>query len=227
MTGSLSRDVKDLIEEFFRLELIVMTQTDRSKSPNPKPGTETTTEHQSPSVSQPTAFLKDHANRFKTKIMSQNLLSTQNIQPNINLLTSSPYIKTPSSQWNSSRNNIVILANASAIELYFLLVEDDADAEKLCIKCSEKFLLTLSLSETIIQAPLIASCIQVLARLALKFPKLAQTSVKHLADFLLDPSPILFKQYKYIADKLTTKNDLNQTGPKSPNGTRGISNKFF
>ncbi|CAF0782495.1 unnamed protein product [Brachionus calyciflorus] len=221
VAGSLSRDVKDLIEEFFRLELIVMTQADRSKSPGGKLNVDHVprSEHSSPSVASPAAFFKDRANRFKTKLMSQNLLSAQSNQPVINLLPSSPYIKTPSSQWNSSRNNIVILANASAIELYFLLVEDESDAEKLCIKCSEKFLLTLSLSETIIQAPLIASCIQVLARLALKFPKLAQTSVKHLTDFLLDPSPILFKQYKHIIDKLIVKNDQNQVGTKSSNGT--------
>lgn len=216
------RDIKDLIEEFFRLELIVMPQSDRNKPSNPKTETDFTLTS-TPNVSSPTAFLKDNAKRFRTKLIPQSMLSSLNNHSNgINLLPSSPF-KSSSSQWGTNRNNVIILANASAIELYFLLVEDEIDAEKLCIKCSEKFLLTLSLSETIIQAPLIASCIQVLARLALKFPRLAHISVKHLADFLLDPSPILYKQYKHIADKLITKNELKT---KFPNENKGKVKKI-
>lgn len=190
-----------------------MPQSDRNKSSNTStdinPKTETdSTLTSTANISSPTAFIKDNAKRFKTKLIPQSMLSSVNNNSNvINLLPSSPF-KSSASYWSINRNNIIILANASAIELYFLLVEDDIDAEKLCIKCSEKFLLTLTLSETIIQAPLIASCIQVLARLALKFPRLAHISVKHLADFLLDPSPILYKQYKHIADKLITKNEM-------------------
>jgi hypothetical protein len=120
------------------------------------------------------------------------------------------------SQWQSAKNNLVIMANAAAIELYFLCVEDEQDAEKLCTKCSEKFFINLSLSETIMQAPLIASCIQVLGRLALKYPSLAKTSVKYLTDFLTEPSPILLKQYKHIIEKLTHQKGGGGGGAKSP-----------
>ncbi len=125
-----------------------------------------------------------------------------------------------SSPWNSTKNNLIILANSAAIELYFLCIEDDIDAEKLCIKCSEKFFINVPLSETILQAQLIASCIQVLGRLALKYPLLSKTSVKHLTDFLTEPSPILLKQYKHIIEKLTAKSNIannnNPDGLKSP-----------
>lgn len=48
---------------------------------------------------------------------------------------------------------------------------------------------------------------KVLGRLALKYPNLAKISVRHLTDFLTEPSPILLKQYKHIIDKLTLKSD--------------------
>lgn len=165
----------------------------------------------------PGAFINHHANRFKYKFMSQQHGSSGSS-------TSSPLTlpgsggKISSSSWTTARNNSIILANAAAIELYFLCVEDEQDAEKLCTKCSEKFFLNLSLTETIAQAPLISSCIQVLGRLALKYPNLSKISVRHLTDFLTEPSPILFKQYKYIIEKLNTLKGANNNGagPKSP-----------
>lgn len=199
-----------------------MSQSDRNKSPNSKKENDSNITS-TPNLSSPTKFLKDNKKRFKNKLIPQNLLSSlNNHYVGLNILPSSTY-KSNSSQWTNSRNNIVILANASAIELYFLLVEDENDAEKLCVKCSEKFFLPLTLSETIIQAPLIASCIQVLARLAIKFSRLAHISVKHLTDFLLDPSPILYKQYKHIADKFLSSNF--DTKKNSSNEAKGKINK--
>lgn len=152
-------------------------------------------------IKSPSAFLHHHANRFKSKLIPQ---------PVATLAT--PYNTTlkPSLTWNTAKNSLIILANAAAIELYFLCVEDDHDAEKLCTKCSEKFFLNLSLTETISQAPLIASCIQVLGRLALKYPNLSKISNRHLTDFLTVPSPILLKQYKHIVEKLNTLKPSNQ-----------------
>jgi hypothetical protein len=173
-------------------------------------------------VTSPASFLNHHANRLKSKIASGSSaasgslggssgLSTLVSNTSASLSQTSPILggskHAPAwtSHWNTQRNNLIILANASAIELYFLCIEDESDAEKLCTKCSEKFFLSMSLSDTILQAPLIASCIQVLARLALKYPNLAKISVRHLTDFLTEPSPILLKQYKHIVEKLTDK----------------------
>ena len=107
------------------------------------------------------------------------------------------------------------MANAAAIELYFLVVEDEQDAEKLCTKCSEKFFINLSLTDSILQAPLIASCVQVLGRLALKHPNLSKISVRYLTDFLTEPSPILLKQYKHIVEKLNFSKNPDQTAAKA------------
>lgn len=207
-----------MIEEFYRLELIVMVN-DRTKSSNTNDlnkSVESSANQPSTtaSITSPASFFNHHANRFKSKLIPQ---SASNQTQGVNVLPSSPTMKTaPSSHWLSQRNNLIILANASAIELYFLCVEDESDAEKLCTKCSEKFFLNLSLSDTILQAPLIASCIQVLGRLAMKYPNLSKISVRHLTDFLTEPSPILLKQYKHIIEKLTVKTETTQSGVKSP-----------
>ena len=152
-------------------------------------------------LTSPSAFINRHANRFKqitqNILPSSNNLTSANNNSNNNPnntsqnISSSPTLKSHSTQWNGAKNNLIILANAAAIELYFLCVEDEMDADKLCTRCSEKFFINLSLSETILQAPLIASCIQVLGRLALKYPMSSKTSVKHLTDFLTEHRPII------------------------------------
>ncbi len=217
-----------------------------SKHTTQKENSSTSTET---NLNSPSAFINHHANRLKSKIITQandnnsNLIYTSFNDSNkiSNPNTISSWLKNASSPWNSTKNNLIILANSAAIELYFLCIEDDLDAEKLCNKCSEKFFLSLSLSETILQAPLIASCIQVLGRLALKYPFLSKTSVKHLTDFLTEPSPILLKQYKHILEKLSVKsnaaNNLNPDVAKSPvnsynnipifNGNKSAEVSFF
>ena len=78
------------------------------------------------------------------------------------LTTSGHHPAATSAAWGTTRSGLAILANAAAIELYFLCVEDEQNADKCCSKCSEKFHVNLSPSETIAQAPLIASCVQVM-----------------------------------------------------------------
>lgn len=222
VNGSLNRDIKELIEEFYRLELIVMVN-DRAK---PSSDLNKSVDQQTTSITSPASFFNHHASRFKSKLISSSSNASQTQNQALSILPSSPFLKTPTSQWTSLKNNLIILANASAIELYFLCVEDESDAEKLCTKCSEKFSIHLGLSDTIIQAPLIASCIQVLGRLAMKYPNLSKISVRHLTDFLTEPSPILLKQYKHIIEKLTLKTDTIQSGIKSPvNGNSTLTAK--
>lgn len=201
----MSRELKDLIEEFYRLELIVMTApapTSQSTTTSASTNQKSQTLGQAPSTSllprgsvsatlevggvggsttpQPSSstsvsphhhhhhhghtsfttttasFINHHANRLKSKLVPNTITSSSTIGSGAKLANLS-------SQWTSQKNTLIIMANAAAIELYFLCIEDESDAEKLCTKCSEKFFLShMSLSETILQAPLIASCIQVL-----------------------------------------------------------------
>lgn len=192
---TLCHDLKNLVQEFYRLDLVVITN-DRLNNENDlcnNPATDVQTPSTPPASNfNPSTFINTQANRIKSKL---------NLPINSSPKSGQPVLSTT---WIMLRNNLSILANAAAIELYFLCVEDEQDAEKLCTKCSEKFFLNLSLTETIAQAPLIASCVQVLGRLALKYPNLSKISVRHLTDFLTEPSPILFKQYKHIIEKLNT-----------------------
>ncbi len=225
--------MKNLVQEFYRLELVVISN-DRSNSndgPNElcnpmngdasmpsTPPAALSNPSNSASLSSASAFFNHHASRIKSKLNVQTILPVLNSNNSPN----SGQMKV-STTWISLRNNLSILANAAAIELYFLCVEDEQDAEKLCTKCSEKFFLNLTLTETIAQAPLIASCIQVLGRLAYKYPNLSKISVRHLTDFLTEPSPILLKQYKHIIDKL---NPIKPTTLPS-NGNRLVLNSVF
>jgi hypothetical protein len=229
---TLIRDLKDLIEEFYKLELIVKTNdskniansnsqnnsnslVDNFKAAKESLNVTNTSPASSIGLNSTSAFINHHANRFKSKILQNSSANhatisseTQDTLSSKRQKNSSSWLKNTTSLWNSSKNNLIILANAAAIELYFLCIEDESDAEKLCSKCSEKFFINLSLGETILQAPLIASCIQVLSRLALNYPSLSKTSVKHLTDFLTEPSPVLLKQYKHIIEKLTIKSSM-------------------
>ncbi len=229
---SLCHDLKDLVQEFYRLELVVINDRRSSTSTTSTSGqvtvdsamsssatADTSTNNSSNATTNPVGtFFNHHANRFKTKIQT-----TLNPSSNVTFTLSSP-LRSAQSFWSTTKNNVIILANAAAIELYFLCVEDEQDAEKLCIKCSEKFSLNLSLTDTIAQAPLIASCIQVLGRLALKYPNLAKISVRHLSDFLTEPSPILLKQYKHIIEKLNTLNKSTKSPPAFNRTVHGVSN---
>jgi hypothetical protein len=222
---SLCHDLKDLVQEFYRLELVVMTDERNSneipaaaQSPDlNNKAKETAASHltnsQQAGITSPSAFFNHHANRFKSKLIPQSSTNNTNNTNGTNVLGTT--YKQTSSTWNSLKNNLIILANAAAIELYFLVVEDEQDAEKLCTKCSEKFFINLSLTDSILQAPLIASCVQVLGRLALKYPNLSKISVRYLTDFLTEPSPILLKQYKHIIEKLNFSKNPDQTAAKA------------
>jgi len=217
ISSSLSHDLKDLLQEFHRLELI-QSSNERS-APNgtsSSNGTNDTSihkqsssnQHTSSNLSSPSTFLNRHASRLKTKLVQT--IPSHSSNNGEQQVTSVHLLHKRAMQWNAIRDDLVILANAAAIELYFLCVEDEQSAEKLCTKCSEKFFLNLSLTETILQAPLIASCIQVLGKLALRYPNLSKISVRYISDFLTEPSPLLYKQYKYIMDKLSTSNSSSQ-----------------
>ena len=217
-----------MVQEFYQLELVVINN-ERSGHDNSLNTTDHQTGDNTPShnnkdylnnsavLSSPSAFFNHHASRFRSKLISNSdKASDKSLNSRDSIFVNSlQHAYKNTTAWNASRNNLIILANAAAIELYFLCVEDEQDADKLCTKCSEKFFLNLSLTDTIAQAPLIASCIQVLGRLALKYPNLSKISVRHLSDFLTEPSPILLKQYKHIIEKL---NNLNsKTSPAKQN----------
>jgi hypothetical protein len=213
ISSTLSHDLKDLLQEFHRLELIQNSQerfaSNASTTSNGNSSAnentlykQSTNQQTSSNLSSPSTFLNRHASRLKTKLVQT--IPTHLSNGEHQAATSAHLLHKRASQWMTIRDDLAILANAAAIELYFLCVEDEQSAEKLCTKCSEKFFLNLSLTETISQSPLIASCIQVLGKLALRYPNLSKISVRYISDFLTEPSPLLYKQYKYIMDKLNS-----------------------
>ncbi|CAF3629224.1 unnamed protein product, partial [Didymodactylos carnosus] len=97
-------------------------------------------------------------------------------------------------------------ADAAALELLCLSCDDEAEAEKLCSKCSEKFSqegLTIKLLTA--QMPLLVTSLEVLSRLAEKYKSLATYSIHVLCDFLTEPSPLLYKLYRRTSDKIDAK----------------------
>lgn len=60
--------------------------------------------------------------------------------------------------------------------------------------------------------PLLMVCLEGLGKLAQKFPNIASTSIYCLRDFLITPSPILFKLHRQTVDKNTNKENLKSTG---------------
>lgn len=59
--------------------------------------------------------------------------------------------------------------------------------------------------------PLLMVCLEGLGKLASKFPNIASTSIYCLRDFLITPSPILFKLHRQANEK-GNKENLKITG---------------
>lgn len=60
--------------------------------------------------------------------------------------------------------------------------------------------------------PLLMVCLEGLGKLAQKFPHIASTSIYCLRDFLITPSPILFKLHRQAVESNTNKENLKISG---------------
>ncbi|CAF0893475.1 unnamed protein product [Adineta steineri] len=104
---------------------------------------------------------------------------------------------------NSHRYRTRVDANAAALELLCLSCDDETEAQKLCTKCAEKFTQeTISTKLLSVQMPLLMTSLEVLSRLAEQHQSLSTYTIRALCDFLIEPSPVLFKLYRHTSQKL-------------------------